>query len=63
MGTLVTYFCVLMETLEQFIQSNPPALEIKRALTVQMSQNGIEDEYAVVDQLRQSYCSGNSLTE
>jgi hypothetical protein len=52
-----------METLEQFIQSNPPALEIKRALTVQMSQNGIEDEYAVVDQLRQSYCSGNSLTE
>lgn len=29
-----------METLEQFIQSNPPALELKRALAVQMSQSG-----------------------
>lgn len=29
-----------METLEQFIQSNPPALELKRALAVQMSQHG-----------------------
>lgn len=29
-----------METLEQFIQSNPPALELKRALAVQMSQKG-----------------------
>lgn len=27
-----------METLEQFIQSNPPARELKRALAVQMSQ-------------------------
>lgn len=30
----------LMETLEQFIQSNPPPLELKRALAVQMSQSG-----------------------
>lgn len=29
-----------METLEQFIQSNPPTLELKRALAVQMSQSG-----------------------
>lgn len=29
-----------METLEQFIQSNPPSLELKRALAVQMSQSG-----------------------
>lgn len=29
-----------METLEQFIHSNPPALELKRALAVQMSQRG-----------------------
>lgn len=29
-----------METLEQFIQNNPPALELKRALAVQMSQSG-----------------------
>jgi transposase len=29
-----------METLEQFIQSNPPSLELKRALAVQMSQRG-----------------------
>ncbi|WNZ21802.1 transposase [Leptolyngbya sp. NK1-12] len=29
-----------METLEQFIQSNPPPLELKRALAVQMSQGG-----------------------
>ncbi|MBD2056169.1 transposase [Oculatella sp. FACHB-28] len=29
-----------METLEQFIQSNPPSKELKRALAVQMSQSG-----------------------
>ena len=29
-----------METLEQFIQSNPPTVELKRALAVQMSQSG-----------------------
>lgn len=29
-----------METLEQFIQSNPPTVELKRALAVQMSQGG-----------------------
>ncbi|HEY9697681.1 MAG TPA: transposase [Trichocoleus sp.] len=29
-----------METLEQFIHSNPPSLELKRALAVQMSQSG-----------------------
>lgn len=29
-----------METLEQFIQSNPPTLELKRALAVQMIQRG-----------------------
>lgn len=29
-----------METLEQFIQSNPHPLELKRALAVQMSQRG-----------------------
>ena len=29
-----------METLEQFIKSNPPAMELKRALAVQMSQRG-----------------------
>lgn len=29
-----------METLEQFIQKNPPSLELKRALAVQMSQRG-----------------------
>lgn len=29
-----------METLEQFIESNPPALELKRALAVQTSQHG-----------------------
>lgn len=29
-----------METLEQFIQSNPPTLELKRALAVQLSQSG-----------------------
>lgn len=29
-----------METLEQFIQSNPPAVELKRALAVQMSHRG-----------------------
>jgi hypothetical protein len=27
-------------TLEHFIQNNPPALELKRALAVQMSQHG-----------------------
>ena len=29
-----------METLEQFIQSNPHTLELKRALAVQLSQSG-----------------------
>lgn len=29
-----------METLEQFIQSNPPSQELKRAVAVQMSQQG-----------------------
>lgn len=29
-----------MDTLEQFIQSNPPPRELKRALAVQMSQRG-----------------------
>lgn len=29
-----------METLEQFIESNPDAVELKRALAVQMSQRG-----------------------
>jgi len=29
-----------METLEQFIQSNPDPRELKRALAVQMSQRG-----------------------
>lgn len=29
-----------MQTLNQFIQSNPPPLELKRALAVQMSQRG-----------------------
>lgn len=29
-----------MQTLEQFIQSNPPPRELKRALAVQMSQRG-----------------------
>jgi transposase len=29
-----------MEPLEQFIQSNPPAMELKRALAVRMSQSG-----------------------
>lgn len=29
-----------METLEQFIKSNPPPLELKRALAVQMSHRG-----------------------
>ena len=29
-----------METLEQFIGSNPPTVELKRALAVQMSQRG-----------------------